>query len=505
VKAGSKRAALIGSLFAALILSTTTASSASIAGTKCSKVSATKTVANVKYTCIKSGKKLIWNKGVAIKATTQNNSSNTTAAKPEPSPSPANTTPTNASQSSPTNKTPKVFQPWDTQVNAKELSDAAQVEFKKWVATADFGKANHKLIVQDGVQPSRLKLFSAADELGAKFFSQFFEAGSVTVIGREENWVVTTLNSNGGKFNSCKENAGDSGLNYCLDTVEGRQGFVVTLDAFYNPSNPAKDGSTLLAHEYFHSVQAKMLKVKSQNSTLPGDTGANKKFPIWLIEGSANFVGFSLVAHLNNATYWEGYESMLGYKPTNIEVNGNTLQDYEVRTCCGNDKPTYPYVIGQLASQYLIASIGFDKFLDLWRTTTDTEMFDDTFQRVTGISKSLFYERFESLRSNIGLPTVTKRLVCVQNSIVNKDISALTEEEKLKKFDANECLYGPVQKNPNSQSQNSNSNPDNLLEQACINLGEEKTTFYLWVCVNDKTKGKIWIRKGTESQYQLTG
>jgi M6 family metalloprotease-like protein len=37
-------------------------------GTACKKVGQTSTSAGIKYTCIKSGKKLVWNKGVAIKA-----------------------------------------------------------------------------------------------------------------------------------------------------------------------------------------------------------------------------------------------------------------------------------------------------------------------------------------------------------------------------------------------------------------------------------------------------
>jgi len=36
-------------------------------GAKCTKVKATSIVKGKKYTCIKSGKKLIWNKGVAVK------------------------------------------------------------------------------------------------------------------------------------------------------------------------------------------------------------------------------------------------------------------------------------------------------------------------------------------------------------------------------------------------------------------------------------------------------
>ena len=38
-----------------------------IAGSKCSKLNATTTTSGKKYTCIKSGGKLVWNKGVLVK------------------------------------------------------------------------------------------------------------------------------------------------------------------------------------------------------------------------------------------------------------------------------------------------------------------------------------------------------------------------------------------------------------------------------------------------------
>lgn len=37
-------------------------------GAKCAKLKATSTVGGIKYTCIKSGSKFVWNKGVKVKA-----------------------------------------------------------------------------------------------------------------------------------------------------------------------------------------------------------------------------------------------------------------------------------------------------------------------------------------------------------------------------------------------------------------------------------------------------
>lgn len=64
------RLSIVATVVSAFVLvSTLPANSATIAGTKCTKINSTKSVANIKYTCVKSGKKLVWNKGVGTKAT----------------------------------------------------------------------------------------------------------------------------------------------------------------------------------------------------------------------------------------------------------------------------------------------------------------------------------------------------------------------------------------------------------------------------------------------------
>ena len=55
------------------------------AGASCAKLKATSVVKGKKFTCIKSGKKLIWDKGVVVKATVT-----------KPSPTPSNSTPLSA-------------------------------------------------------------------------------------------------------------------------------------------------------------------------------------------------------------------------------------------------------------------------------------------------------------------------------------------------------------------------------------------------------------------------
>lgn len=94
----SKMAAL--GLVAVLSIGSTTALAAAPAkaGAKCAKAGQTQVVGNKKFTCTKSGSKLIWNKGatVPVKATPS------ASASAEPSTSPSEATPSASVSASPT-------------------------------------------------------------------------------------------------------------------------------------------------------------------------------------------------------------------------------------------------------------------------------------------------------------------------------------------------------------------------------------------------------------------
>ena len=83
---------LLAGLVAVLSLSLITAQisvAAVTPGAKCSKAGATSTYNGKKYTCVKSGKKLVWNKGVAVaKPVPVASQTPTPVATPTPTPTP---------------------------------------------------------------------------------------------------------------------------------------------------------------------------------------------------------------------------------------------------------------------------------------------------------------------------------------------------------------------------------------------------------------------------------
>ena len=94
------RKVLAALLTAAVFLFPLNATAAVKSGSVCSKLGATSTIAGKKYTCIKSGKKLVWNKGVNVAAPKPTETPTPIATRtptPEPTPSPtptASVTPT---------------------------------------------------------------------------------------------------------------------------------------------------------------------------------------------------------------------------------------------------------------------------------------------------------------------------------------------------------------------------------------------------------------------------
>ena len=355
-------------------------------GAACKKAGQASTASGIKYTCTKAGTKLVWKKGSKAKT------------------------------SGPAAPVVKDFEAWSTNIDSRTLNDQAQRNFLSWVKTRAGETKNHTQLIQANPNTSRISILKKADDLGAQLFSSYFPQGSVTVIGATQSWTDEQLAKNGW-VTKC-DVPSMQGVAYCVGP-ESIHGYVITGDATYSASSPGSDGGSLLAHEYFHLVQRTLAKRANGAFIKVGQPDTANSFPAWFIEGSADFVGFAVGALSQNATYWEGRERMFSYAPREESIDKNAIADYEIRTCCGNNSPTYPYGVGRVATEYIVASIGFQKMIDIWADYATTRNFETSFEKVTGISKEAFYTKFDQIRTKVGLPPVSWRL----DGLVNKKIS----------------------------------------------------------------------------------
>ena len=61
-----RKTALVAILISALLIPVSAQGATAKAGAKCTKLKSTQTVSGKKFTCIKSGSKLVWDKGVKV-------------------------------------------------------------------------------------------------------------------------------------------------------------------------------------------------------------------------------------------------------------------------------------------------------------------------------------------------------------------------------------------------------------------------------------------------------
>jgi hypothetical protein len=126
-------------LFAlALVLIPVTAVSAQkiTPGSTCKVLNQKVVYQNKTYTCIKSGKKFVWNKGVAVK-------------KPTPTATPSPTS----------EKTPTIdnsFVPWSTELANENVSERAFKSFLDWSKEQALSPRKHQVIVQDTLKDFKL-------------------------------------------------------------------------------------------------------------------------------------------------------------------------------------------------------------------------------------------------------------------------------------------------------------------------------------------------------------
>jgi len=436
-------------------------------GSTCKNLGSIAISSGKKFSCIKIGKKLVWDKGTRV-----------ISPSPRPTPTPAQTAkpePNQTPTSSPSTQVTveKKFIPWSKDVNSKIVNDAAQDNFQKWLIKNQNANLNHKLIMQDGMFKNRARNFREVDTLGSRLFSNMLTQNSVTVIGTDEKWVVKQLNEQGANTTNCNENAGNSGLNYCV--IWPRYlGMVATADEIYSSTYPGRDGTALLAHEYFHLIQDGLIGLQGL-PIMDGTPETSKGFPAWFVEGSADFVGFSVAYTAMNAKYWDGYQTMFEYAPKGESINKNALADYEIRNGPGNDSPTYPYIVGRIAIEYLVASNGFDDVIEILKDFQTSKNFNSSFQKVVGKSKESFYQLFDEIRTNLSLPPITWKLNCLTNSKISDSSGNKTP-----------CtIQRPTNSTPTTNSTPITDTSGNIGGQPCAKLNEiVRNSFGEFWCLN---------------------
>ena len=310
---------------------------------------------NKTYTCVKSGKKLVWNKGVAVK-------------KPTPTPTP----------------TPRIepFVPWSTTFEIDSLIKSA-IDSTNAYSGVVRPDNSYDLTIQNSVMEENRKWIGQMIDYSNGFFSNIDRKRLSVFLGNSHEWSKETMKAAGvwagdpnGKY-PCSNGSQDA---YCTGSDN------LVLLVFLNPLQIWDIGRrSTPAHEVFHTIQKSLLGYPTENLS-PGHPRA---IPRWLKEGSANYFGYYIVEKVGFGSYKNGRDTDVRLKSEYRIIRPLSVYDnYE----------TNPYGIGQAATEYIIASVGFENLLNIFKFSGTEGSFLAGFKKATGLELVEFYERFEEAR-----------------------------------------------------------------------------------------------------------
>lgn len=146
--------------------------------------------------------------------------------------------------------------------------------------------------------------------------------------------------------------------------------------------SPPQLGHTI-PHEIFHTWQMSAYGRTDDNNPDPNNP---LNPPVWFQEGGATFVGEVFQHMFSSKQYGYVYgvlwERLDKYNAWEFDRNGS-------------------YWIGMHATEYIVASVGFERYLQIYRNVGQGQTFPDAFENAVGISLNNFYDKFHLVQSNI--------------------------------------------------------------------------------------------------------
>jgi hypothetical protein len=354
-------------------------------GGTCPKAGSFVIVGTMKYTCVKSGKKLVWNKGAKI----------TVKVQPQPS-----ATPTTSPSPVPTVTATATPIPTPT---FKSIRQVAQAEIEKRFASQAGDIGEFDLRLDPGLSQKAIEAITQSTKDGMQFWGKKILNKVVIVGGIKTPWMknefcTTRFVGNQSAITSCLNQ--ENGLSYLQNNwpdpatqvqlygstggpSEGTDYLFrsVPVYLFASGNESELSGSVYFAspHELTHAAQQYFRKPAPTYSEVQIGwnqifqknyiaNGYNQLFfgPMAWVEGSAMYVGVALGEMRNPGTITGYIPTKPNYLNTNVAPKISEYIDTIAHPCnCGpGDMLLRSYWTGGLLTELIIAKFGVDGYLN---------------------------------------------------------------------------------------------------------------------------------------------
>jgi hypothetical protein len=338
-------------LITPLLLSSqfSTSHAAAKAGAKCTMAGSKSVVSGKTFTCIKSGSKLIWDKGVKVSTTTKQSIQSISYANMKKSmvPKPVK------------NLFRYHYSPNALKAYKEKIESELNYSMEYWASVYD----------------------------GTELFNVFYATE------KDMDWLINAwkpynLDKNGYTANEYKGRLEREGSQLNAGSVPSQPG-PSHLSFFRSSTRPIQDDA-MIPHENVHIVQQQLTKSRTD------------QMPCWMREGSANlFANFQISEKFGPRVYDEAKRSdMNSYQGGSVEIRKFTesqwfthLKNLEGNFSGGCDyKNRFAYGTGLLLSEVLMADSGFEKMMEFWRAFSLDVDWRQSFKNIYAVDLDVWYK-----------------------------------------------------------------------------------------------------------------
>ena len=348
------------SLSLSLSLPLTPVNAAVKAGAKCTKAGIKSVVGNKTYTCFKSGKKLVWNKGVG-----------------------------NSSEITPT-----IIVSFDN-LDLKGVPQQANVNVLKILNSRPRAEIAPTKYIGPNVKQARVDQELNGLNKAIDLWAPYFQPGKfqvLYVVKGDEEWIekksidlgLSSMVRPGETFAEIIRRSSQCGFAYA-GVAQQIPTFVQCLGAYY-----AGGYMQTGPHEYTHLFQR--------------DYGGLNMHKIpWYSEGSASFFGWTLGFHPNELDSYRSWWLSILFSgmgsDAQADFRSKDMQRFKNRMKLtkpeggGQGTANVSYWAGGLATEVLVALYGFDKFVEFTKNIQTSQDMSALLMQTYGFSEDYFYEK----------------------------------------------------------------------------------------------------------------
>lgn len=281
--------------------------------------------------------------------------------------------------------------PWPSGFTRRELADSALAKTYEFLERREQGSGDQYLtmVFQDTVLEFHREWISDLATLAADAFSDSLDEDLLLVLGTEGAFLVETLDARGRElvpgFEMCCF-SGDTGVAY-LGTA-----WISSPSYFTTEGLPIAPFVAPTPHDFFHLIQDSLDKGPASQVYPPGNPLYR---PLWFTEGTAEFMGYALVSYRGYHPYWGNHFIARASDAARDDLLLSRHE--EMKTPKSDD----PYHYGQLATEYIVASVGVEPLMRVWELLGQGASFDDAFEEALGISVQDFYAAYDDMIENM--------------------------------------------------------------------------------------------------------